>query len=96
MASPSSAVPLIQTCKNVRAQLSAARIFTGLRNPCPKNIVLYEADLRRNACLVKYYSKLFSLGFQNHTSKFLGSWRLSPLGHAVSGLLVAIEHRCLS
>ncbi|GFV52114.1 putative RNA-directed DNA polymerase from transposon BS [Trichonephila clavipes] len=62
-----------------RVQLSAARIITGLRDSCPKDIVLYEADLqplslRRNACLVKYYSKLSGLGFQNCTSKYLMSW----------------------
>lgn len=71
-----------------------------LRNSCPNDIVLYEADLlplslRRNACLVKYYSKLSSLGFQNRTSKFLISWssnqRLksgSPFGQAVSDHLI--------
>ncbi|GFU41437.1 RNase H domain-containing protein [Trichonephila clavipes] len=84
-----------------RVQLSAARIITGLRNSCPKDFVLYEADLqplslRRNACLVKYYSKLSSLGFLNRTSKFLRSWsshqrlkRDSHFEHVVSGHLVA-------
>ncbi|GFU05153.1 RNase H domain-containing protein [Trichonephila clavipes] len=90
-----------------RVPLSVARIITGLRNSCPKDIVLCEADLqplslRRNASLVKYYyGKLSGLGFQNRTSKFLRSWsshqklkRGSPFGHFVSGHLVAssIEH----
>ncbi|GFU12992.1 RNase H domain-containing protein [Trichonephila clavipes] len=89
-----------------RVQLSTARIIIDLHNFCPKYIVLYEANLqplslRRNACLVKYYNKLSSLGFQNGTSKFLGSWssnqklkRGNPLGHVVYGHLVAssIEH----
>ncbi|GFS97579.1 putative RNA-directed DNA polymerase from transposon BS [Trichonephila clavipes] len=93
-----------------RVQLSAARIITGLRNSCPKDIVLYEADLqplslRRNACLVKYYSKLSSLGFQNRASKFLRSRsnrqrlkRGSPFGRVASGHLVSssIEHHSLS
>ncbi|GFY08257.1 putative RNA-directed DNA polymerase from transposon BS [Trichonephila clavipes] len=61
-----------------RVQLSAARIITGLRNSCPKDIVLHEANLlllslRRNSFLVKYHSKFSSLGFQNRTSKFLES-----------------------
>ncbi|GFW14474.1 putative RNA-directed DNA polymerase from transposon BS [Trichonephila clavipes] len=65
--------------KHEWVQLCAARIITGLRSSCPKDIMLYEDDLqqlslRRNACLVKYYSKLSSLGFQNRTSKFPRSW----------------------
>ncbi|GFX16880.1 RNase H domain-containing protein [Trichonephila clavipes] len=51
-----------------RVQITAARIITPLRNSYPKDIVLYEADmqpliLRRNACFVKYYSKLSGIGF---------------------------------
>ncbi|GFY19035.1 uncharacterized protein TNCV_3877231 [Trichonephila clavipes] len=49
-----------------------------------------------NRALVKYYSKLSSLGFQNRTSKFLRSWnshqrlkRGSPLRYIVSKHLVA-------
>ncbi|GFW13652.1 RNase H domain-containing protein [Trichonephila clavipes] len=93
-----------------RVELSAVRIITGLRNSCPKDIVLYKADLqpislRRNACLVEYYSRLSGLGFQNRTSKFLRPWisnqrfkRDSPLVHVASGHLVAssIEHQSLS
>ncbi|GFU05221.1 RNase H domain-containing protein [Trichonephila clavipes] len=92
--------------KRERVQLSAARITTGLRNSCLKDIVLYKADLqplslRRNTCLVKYYGKLSGLGFQNRTSKFLWSWnshqrlkRGIHVGHVVSGHFVAssIEH----
>ena len=63
-----------------RVQLSAARIITGLRNSCPNDIVLYEADLqplsfRRKPNLVKYYNKLLSFGTGNRTSAFLRSWR---------------------
>ncbi|GFX60812.1 RNase H domain-containing protein [Trichonephila clavipes] len=90
-----------------RVELSAARIITGLRNSCPKD-VLYEADLqpislRRNACLVKYYSKLSGLDIR--TSKFLRSWsshqrlkRGSPFGHVASGHFVtsSMEHHSLS
>ncbi|GFS85676.1 RNase H domain-containing protein [Nephila pilipes] len=59
-----------------RVKLSADRIITGLRNSCPNDIVLYEADmqpleLRRSACLVKYYNKLYCLGSRNRTSAFL-------------------------
>ncbi|GFW37312.1 RNase H domain-containing protein [Trichonephila clavipes] len=84
-----------------RVQLSAARIITGHRNSCSKDIVLYEADLhplslRRNVCLVKYYSKLSNPGFQNRTSKFLKS--RGNVEHVVSGHLVAssTEHPSLS
>ncbi|UYV74125.1 K02A2.6-like [Cordylochernes scorpioides] len=46
-----------------RIQLSAARIITGLRNTCPNDIVLYEADImplkdRRSYNLPKYINKL--------------------------------------
>ncbi|GBN62704.1 hypothetical protein AVEN_75006-1 [Araneus ventricosus] len=49
-----------------RVHLSAARIITGLRNSCPKDIVLDEANLEppslgRIPNLVKYYNKLYSL-----------------------------------
>ncbi|GFU81528.1 RNase H domain-containing protein [Trichonephila clavipes] len=62
-------------------------------------------SLRRNLCLVKYYSKLSGIGFQNRTLKFLRSWsshqmlnRITPFGHVVSGHLVAssIEYYSLS
>ncbi|GFX23042.1 putative RNA-directed DNA polymerase from transposon BS [Trichonephila clavipes] len=48
-----------------RVQLSAARIITGLRNSCPNDVVLYDANLAplslvRNSNLVKYYNKLNS------------------------------------
>ncbi|XP_054720930.1 uncharacterized protein LOC129230551 [Uloborus diversus] len=59
-----------------RVQLSAACIITGLRNSCPNEIVLYEADLqplslRRKTNLKKYFSNLTSYGTQNRTSEFL-------------------------
>ncbi|XP_054719197.1 uncharacterized protein LOC129228541 [Uloborus diversus] len=77
-----------------RVQLSAARIITGLRNSCPNDIVLYEANLPplglvRNSKLVKYFNKLKSYENQNRTSEYLSSWssnqrlkRNSPLGMA--------------
>ncbi|GIY65323.1 reverse transcriptase domain-containing protein [Caerostris darwini] len=63
-----------------RVQHSAARVITGLRNTCPNDIVLYTADLqplslRRRASLVKYYSKICSLGDRNRTSAYLRDWR---------------------
>ncbi|GFW58177.1 putative RNA-directed DNA polymerase from transposon BS [Trichonephila clavipes] len=59
-----------------KVQLNAARIITGLRNTCPIDIVLFEADLqplslRRRACLTKYYNKLRSLDSRNRTSAYL-------------------------
>ncbi|GFX78475.1 putative RNA-directed DNA polymerase from transposon BS [Trichonephila clavipes] len=57
-----------------KVHLSAARIITGLKNTCPRDIVLFEADLqplslRRRACLTKYYNKIVSLDSRNRTSK---------------------------
>ncbi|GFT92348.1 putative RNA-directed DNA polymerase from transposon BS [Trichonephila clavipes] len=68
----SASVTNLQKLKKV--QLSAARIITGLKNTCPRDIVLFEVDLqplslRRRACLTKYYNKLRSLDSQNRTSK---------------------------
>ncbi|XP_071037157.1 uncharacterized protein [Parasteatoda tepidariorum] len=65
-----------------RILLSAARIITGLRNSCPGDIILFEADLqplslRRSSCMVKYYSKLYSFGSQNGTSDLLTKWQRS-------------------
>ncbi|GFY10979.1 hypothetical protein TNCV_1125001 [Trichonephila clavipes] len=62
-----------------KVQLSAARIITGLRNTCPRDIVLFEADLqslslRRHACLTKYYNKLRSLDSRNRTSAYVKDW----------------------
>ncbi|GBM05219.1 hypothetical protein AVEN_181610-2 [Araneus ventricosus] len=62
-----------------RVQLSAARFITGLRNSCPKDIVLYEANLqplslRRITNLVKYYNKLYSLDSRNRTSAYFKDW----------------------
>ncbi|GFU37153.1 reverse transcriptase domain-containing protein [Nephila pilipes] len=58
-----------------QVQLSAAQIITSLRNSCPNDIVLYEADLQplgfRSACMVKYYNKLCSLSSRNRISAFL-------------------------
>lgn len=77
-----------------RVQLSAARIITGMRNSCPNDIVLYEANLPplglvRNSNLVKYYNKLRSYENQNRTSAYLSRWsnnqrlkRNSPFGLA--------------
>ncbi|GFU15878.1 putative RNA-directed DNA polymerase from transposon BS [Trichonephila clavipes] len=60
----SASVTNLQKLKKV--QLSTARIITGLKNSCPRDIVLFEADLhplslRRRTCLTKYYNKLRSL-----------------------------------
>ncbi|GFV92239.1 putative RNA-directed DNA polymerase from transposon BS [Trichonephila clavipes] len=56
-------------------KVQAARITTGLKNTCPRDIVLFEVDLqplslRRHACLTKYYNKLRSLESQNRTSAY--------------------------
>ncbi|GFW94879.1 reverse transcriptase domain-containing protein [Trichonephila clavipes] len=58
-----------------KVQLSAAQIITGLRNTCPRDIVLFEADLqplslRRHACLTKYYNKLRALDSENRISAY--------------------------
>ncbi|XP_042904077.2 uncharacterized protein [Parasteatoda tepidariorum] len=62
-----------------RIQLSAARIITGLRNSCPNEIVLYEANLqplfmRWTSSTAKYYSKLYSYGDQHRTSTYFMNW----------------------
>ncbi|GFU82868.1 putative RNA-directed DNA polymerase from transposon BS [Trichonephila clavipes] len=58
-----------------KVQQSAARIITVLRNTCPRDIVLFEADLqplslRRRACLTKYYNKLRNLDSRNRISAY--------------------------
>ncbi|GFS89405.1 RNase H domain-containing protein [Trichonephila clavipes] len=79
-----------------KIQLSAARIITGLRNTCPRDIVLFEADLqplslRRRACLSKYYNKFRSPDSRNRTSAYFKDWcnnqrlwRNSPFSQMVS------------
>ncbi|XP_021002430.2 uncharacterized protein [Parasteatoda tepidariorum] len=62
-----------------RVQLSAARIITGLKRSCPKEIVLFEADLqplqtRRKANLTNYF-KLSRYGQHNRISLYLNNWR---------------------
>ncbi|UYV81132.1 hypothetical protein LAZ67_20000127 [Cordylochernes scorpioides] len=62
-----------------RIQLSAARIITGLRNTCPNDIVLYEADImplkdRRSYNLSKYINKIKSYGNKHRTSKYILNW----------------------
>ncbi|GFT18141.1 reverse transcriptase domain-containing protein [Trichonephila clavipes] len=90
--------------------LSAARIITGLRNTCPRDIVLFEVDLqllslRRRACLTKYYNKLRSLDSQNCTSAYFKDWcnnqrhgRNIPFNQMVSFNLIigAVEPHHLS
>ncbi|GFX94004.1 uncharacterized protein TNCV_3413661 [Trichonephila clavipes] len=54
-------------------------VTTGLRNTCPRDIILFEADrqplsFRRRACLTKYYNKLRSLDSRNHTSAYFKDW----------------------
>ncbi|GFX51273.1 RNase H domain-containing protein [Trichonephila clavipes] len=82
--------------KHEKAQLSAARIITGLKNTCPRDIVLFKADLkplslRRRACLTKYFNKLRSLDSRNPTSAYFKDWcnnqrlkRNSPFSQMVS------------
>ena len=79
-----------------RVQQSAGRIITGLRHSCPGEIVLFEADLlplnmRRETCLMKYFSKLLSYGAQHRTADYLLHWtnnqrlrRDSPFSRAIS------------
>ncbi|GFU83952.1 RNase H domain-containing protein [Trichonephila clavipes] len=74
---PSVSVTNLQKLEKV--QLSAARIITGLQNTCPRDIILFEADLqplslRRCACLTKYYNKLRSLDSRNRTSAYFKDW----------------------
>ncbi|UYV73888.1 hypothetical protein LAZ67_11001272 [Cordylochernes scorpioides] len=62
-----------------RIQLSAARIITGLRNTCPNDIVLYEADImplkdRRSYNLPKYINKIKSYGNKHRTSNYILNW----------------------
>ncbi|UYV79164.1 PPM1J [Cordylochernes scorpioides] len=62
-----------------RIQLSAARIITGLRNTCPNDIVLYEADImplkdRRSYNLPKYINKIMSYGNKHRTSNYILNW----------------------
>ncbi|UYV85180.1 hypothetical protein LAZ67_X004830 [Cordylochernes scorpioides] len=74
-----------------RIQLSAARIITGLRNTCPNDIVLYEADImplkdRRSYNLPKYINKIKSYGNKHRTSKYILNWE-SNLRLKKEGLL---------
>ncbi|GFV79892.1 RNase H domain-containing protein [Trichonephila clavipes] len=90
----SASVTNLQKLEKVK--LSAARIITGLKNTCPRNIVLFEADLhplsvRRRACLTKYCIKLRSLDSRNRTSAYFNDWcnkqslrRNSPFSQMVS------------
>ncbi|GFV90542.1 putative RNA-directed DNA polymerase from transposon BS [Trichonephila clavipes] len=74
--------------------LGAARIITGLRRSCPKEIVLFEADLqplhlRSKNILTNYFNKLSSYGHHNKTSLYFNNWhnnqrlkRNSPFSYA--------------
>ncbi|GFV91128.1 RNase H domain-containing protein [Trichonephila clavipes] len=75
-------------------QLGAARIITGLRRSCPKEIVLFEADLqplhlRSKNILTNYFNKFSSYGHHNKTSLYFNNWhnnqrlkRNSPFSYA--------------
>ncbi|GFS70517.1 probable RNA-directed DNA polymerase from transposon BS [Trichonephila clavipes] len=77
-----------------KIQLGAARIITGLRRSCPKEIVLLEADLqplhlRSKNILTNYFNKLSSYGHHNKTSLYFNNWhnnqrlkRNSPFSYA--------------
>ncbi|GFX01495.1 putative RNA-directed DNA polymerase from transposon BS [Trichonephila clavipes] len=77
-----------------KIQLGAARIITGLRRSCPKEIVLFEADLqplhlRSKNILTNYFNKLSSYGHHNKTSLYFNNWhnnqrlkRNSPFSYA--------------
>ncbi|GFU77769.1 probable RNA-directed DNA polymerase from transposon BS [Trichonephila clavipes] len=77
-----------------KIQLGAARIITGLRHSCPKEIVLFEADLqplhlRSKNILTNYFNKLSSYGHHNKTSLYFNNWhnnqrlkRNSPFSYA--------------
>ncbi|GFW89355.1 probable RNA-directed DNA polymerase from transposon BS [Trichonephila clavipes] len=77
-----------------KIQLGAARIITGLRRSCPKEIVLFEADLqplhlRSKNILTNYFNKLSSYGNHNKTSLYFNNWhnnqrlkRNSPFSYA--------------
>ncbi|GFU32059.1 probable RNA-directed DNA polymerase from transposon BS [Trichonephila clavipes] len=61
-----------------KIQLGAARIITGLRRSCPKEIVLFEADLqplhlRSKNILTNYFNKLSSYGHHNKTSLYFNN-----------------------
>ncbi|GFW35171.1 reverse transcriptase domain-containing protein [Trichonephila clavipes] len=93
-----------------KVQLSAAWIITGLKNTCPRDIVLFKVDLqplslRRRACLTKYYNKFRSLDSQNRTSAYFKDWcnnqrlkRNSPFSQMISYNLTigAVEPHHLS
>ncbi|GFV00717.1 RNase H domain-containing protein [Trichonephila clavipes] len=93
-----------------KVQLSAARIIIGLKNTCPRDTVLFEADLqpfslKRRACLTKYYNKLRSLDARNRTSAYFNDWcnnqrlrRNGPFSQMVSFNLTigAVEPHYLS
>ncbi|GBN97070.1 hypothetical protein AVEN_211362-1, partial [Araneus ventricosus] len=93
-----------------RVHLSAARIITGLRNSCPKDIVIDEANLEplslgRIPNLVKYYNKLYSLDSRDRTSAYLKDWcnnqrlkRNSPFSQVMSCNLITntVEQRHLT
>ncbi|GFW69737.1 RNase H domain-containing protein [Trichonephila clavipes] len=61
-----------------KTQLGAARIITGLRRSCPKEIVLFEADLqplhlRSKNILTNYFNKLSSYRHHNKTSLYFNN-----------------------
>ncbi|XP_055934983.1 uncharacterized protein LOC129964259 [Argiope bruennichi] len=61
-------------------QLSAARIINGLRNSCPNEVALYEADIvplatRFKIGSFKYFNKLMTLGDSNRTAAYILNWR---------------------
>ncbi|GFV76446.1 putative RNA-directed DNA polymerase from transposon BS [Trichonephila clavipes] len=61
-----------------KIQLGAARIITGLRRSCPKEIVLFDADLqplhlRSKNILTNYFNKLSSYGHHNKTSLYFNN-----------------------
>ncbi|GFW69756.1 putative RNA-directed DNA polymerase from transposon BS [Trichonephila clavipes] len=61
-----------------KIQLGAVRIITGLRRSCPKEIVLFEADLqplhlRSKNILTNYFNKLSSYRHHNKTSLYFNN-----------------------
>ncbi|GFU99855.1 hypothetical protein TNCV_515721 [Trichonephila clavipes] len=75
----------------------AARIITGLRRSCPKEIVLFEADPNLFILETKYphrlLQKLSSYGHHNKTSLYFYNWhnnqrlkRNSPFSYASSAV----------
>ncbi|GFV65977.1 uncharacterized protein TNCV_1303681 [Trichonephila clavipes] len=110
MAFQFTVAPPLQIFRNLKRPNSALLGSSLAKNTCPRDIVLFEADLqplslRGHAYLTKYYNKLRSLDSRNRTSAYFKDWGVitrlrinSPFRKLVSFNLIigAVESHHLS